>query len=145
MFYMVANVSGRKYCICIMTSFVYLPLCYLVSTVSRFLLMIVCALKVLLVLRCVASSYDLPTWSPCFHMETSWSALRAIHQDNWMVSIDMKDAYPQVLIHPQSCKYLWFVSQGRLFQLKVLCFGLMVRKGKSYGEPGAGNFSRTDR
>ena len=41
-----------------------------------------------------------------------------------MVSIDLKDAYLQVLIHPLSRKFLRFTAGGRAWQFKVLCFGL---------------------
>ena len=41
-----------------------------------------------------------------------------------MVSIDLKDAYLQVLMHPESKKYLWFMAFGKVYQFKVLCFGL---------------------
>ena len=41
-----------------------------------------------------------------------------------MVSNDLKDAYLQVPIHPDSCKYLRFVALNQVFQFKALCFGL---------------------
>ena len=41
-----------------------------------------------------------------------------------MVSLDLKDPYLQVPIHPNSRKYLRFVAFGRVYQFKVLCFGL---------------------
>ena len=41
-----------------------------------------------------------------------------------MVSLDLKDAYLQVPMHPESCKFLRFVACGKVYQFKVLCFGL---------------------
>ena len=43
-----------------------------------------------------------------------------------MVSVDLKDAYLQVPIHPSSCRFLRFVAGGRTFQFRVLCFGLTM-------------------
>ena len=40
-----------------------------------------------------------------------------------MVSLDLRDVYLQVPIHPDSCKYLRFVASGRVYQFKA-CFGL---------------------
>ena len=41
-----------------------------------------------------------------------------------MVSLDLKDAYLQVPVHPDSSKYLRFVAFGQVYQFKALCFGL---------------------
>ena len=41
-----------------------------------------------------------------------------------MVSLDLKDAYLQVPMHPDSRKFLRFVACGKVYQFKVLCFGL---------------------
>ena len=41
-----------------------------------------------------------------------------------MVSIDLKDAYLQISIHPLSYMFLRFTAGGRAWQFKVLCFGL---------------------
>ena len=43
-----------------------------------------------------------------------------------MVSIDLKDAYPQVPIHPSSRKFLRFTAAGRAWQFKILCFCLSM-------------------
>ena len=47
-----------------------------------------------------------------------------VQRGDWMVSLDLRDAYLQVLIHPDSRKYLGFVAFGQVYQFKVLCFGL---------------------
>ena len=59
-----------------------------------------------------------------FRMETNQSVLSSVRKDDWMVSVDLKDAYLQVPIHPNSRKYLRFVSPTGVFQFRSLCFGL---------------------
>ena len=41
-----------------------------------------------------------------------------------MFSIDLKDAYLRVPVHLESRKYLRFIAFCKVFQFKVLCFGL---------------------
>ena len=41
-----------------------------------------------------------------------------------MASIDLKEAYLQVPVHPDSRRFLRFVSQGNVYQFSALCFGL---------------------
>ena len=59
-----------------------------------------------------------------FRMETVQSVLASVRQGDWMVSLDLKDAYFQIPIHPDSRKFLRFVTSSGTFQFKVLCFGL---------------------
>ena len=59
-----------------------------------------------------------------FHMETPQSVLRSIRQGDWMISLDLQDAYLQVPIHPESRRYLRFTMRGVSYQFRVLCFGL---------------------
>ena len=59
-----------------------------------------------------------------FKMETLQSVLLSVQSGDWMVSLDLKDAYLQVPIHPDSRKYLRFIAFGQAYQFKVLCFGL---------------------
>lgn len=59
-----------------------------------------------------------------FSMEDTQSVLASIHRDDWMISVDMRDAYFHIPIHPTSRKYLRFVFDGRVFQFRALCFGL---------------------
>ena len=56
-----------------------------------------------------------------FQMETIQSCSC---QGDWMASIDLKEAYLQVPVHPDSRHFLRFVSRGHVFQFKALCFGL---------------------
>ena len=59
-----------------------------------------------------------------FKMEILQSVLLSVRRGDWMVSIDLKDAYLQVPMHPESRKFLRFVAFGKVYQFKVLCFGL---------------------
>ena len=59
-----------------------------------------------------------------FKMETIQSTLLSVRRGDWMVSIDLKDAYLQVPIHPDSRRYLKFMAFNKVYQFKVLCFGL---------------------
>ena len=59
-----------------------------------------------------------------FHMETPQSVLRSIRPGDWMISLDLQDAYLQVPVHHDSRRYLRFVVAGKSYQFRVLCFGL---------------------
>ena len=59
-----------------------------------------------------------------FHMETPQSVLRSIRQGDWIISLDLQDAYLQVPIHPESRQYLRFTMGGVLYQFRVLYFEL---------------------
>ena len=59
-----------------------------------------------------------------FKMETVASVLNIVQENDLLASLDLKDAYFQVPVHPSSRKFLRFVSQGTVYQFKVLCFGL---------------------
>ena len=59
-----------------------------------------------------------------FKMETVASVLNAVQENDLLASLDLKDAYFQVPVHPSSRKFLRFVSQGTVYQFRVLCFGL---------------------
>ena len=71
---------------------------------------------------------DLSTLNLCVlkspsKMETLQSGL-SVKRGDWMVSLDLQDAYLQVPVHPDRRKFLRFMACGRVFQLKALCFGL---------------------
>ena len=57
-------------------------------------------------------------------METIQSVLLSVRQGDWVASIDLKEAYLQVPVHPDSHRFLRFVSQGNVYQFSALCFGL---------------------
>ena len=59
-----------------------------------------------------------------FHMETAASVLQSLCQGDWMVSLDLQDAYLQVLVHPSSHHYLRFCVGSSVLQFRSLCFGL---------------------
>ena len=59
-----------------------------------------------------------------FRMETPNSVLLTVRKNNFLASIDLKDAYFQILVHPSSRKLLRFVSNDMVYQFKSLCFGL---------------------
>ena len=59
-----------------------------------------------------------------FRMETIQSVLLSVCQGDWMASIDLKEAYLQVPVHPESRPFLRFVTNGQVYQLTALCFGL---------------------
>ena len=55
---------------------------------------------------------------------TSQMVLRSVRRNDWMVSIDLKDAYLQIPIHPASRRFLRFTAGGRTWQFRILCFGV---------------------
>ena len=59
-----------------------------------------------------------------FKMETLASVLHSVCQGDWMVSLDLKEAYLLVPVHPDSCKFLRFVAFNRVYQFRAQCFGL---------------------
>ena len=59
-----------------------------------------------------------------FKMETASSVLLSMRKDDFLASIDLKDAYFQIPVHVSSRKWLCFVSNGMVHQFRVLCFGL---------------------
>ena len=56
--------------------------------------------------------------------KTIQSVLLSVRQGDWMASIDLKEAYLQVPVHPDSRRFLRFVAQGNVYQFSALCFGL---------------------
>ena len=69
------------------------------------------------------------SWRPIIDLSTlngfiTSSVLNYIHPGDWMVSLDLQDAYLQVPVHHDSRRYLRFVVDGKTFQFRVLCFGL---------------------
>ena len=70
------------------------------------------------------SLLNLKVQKTSFKMETLQSVLLSVRAGDWMVSLDLKDAYLQVPMHPESRKFLRVVACGIVYQFKVLCFGL---------------------
>ena len=61
-----------------------------------------------------------------FQMETIQSVLLSVRQGDWMASIDLKEEYLQVPVHPASRHFLRFVFRDTVYQFKALCFGLSM-------------------
>ena len=59
-----------------------------------------------------------------FRMETIQSVLLSVRRGDWMASIDLKEAYLQIPVHPESRRFLRFVAHGQVYQFTALCFGL---------------------
>ena len=62
--------------------------------------------------------------SPHFKMETIDSVRLTLRRNDWAVSLDLKDAYFHIAIHPKSRRYLRFHFMGRTYQFRALPFGL---------------------
>jgi hypothetical protein len=63
--------------------------------------------------------------TPHFRTEMVEDIRHALRPGDWATSIDLKDAYFHVLLHPSTCKYMRFGWKGRLFQFLVLPFSLL--------------------
>ena len=52
------------------------------------------------------------------------SVLLSVRQGDWMASIDLREAYLQVPVHPASRHFLRFMFRDTVYQFKALWFGL---------------------
>ena len=59
-----------------------------------------------------------------FRMKTAQSVLLSLRLGDWMVSLDLQDAYLQVPVHPASRRFLRFCVGDAVFQFRALYFGL---------------------
>ena len=59
-----------------------------------------------------------------FKMENLASLRHLIMKGDWMVKLDLKDAYLTVPVHKDFHDFLQFVWEGEVFQFTCLCFGL---------------------
>ena len=59
-----------------------------------------------------------------FKMETVAIVLLSVREGDFLASLDLKDSYFQIPIHPSSRKLLRFTSEGTVYQFRALCFGL---------------------
>ena len=62
--------------------------------------------------------------APHFHMHTISSVLSTVERGDYAFKIDLQDAYFHLLIHPDSRKYLRFAFENKVYQFRVLPFGL---------------------
>lgn len=59
-----------------------------------------------------------------FRMETASSIRDSMRPGDWAISVDLKDAYFHLLIHPADRKYLRFAWKGMILQFRSVPFGL---------------------
>lgn len=59
-----------------------------------------------------------------FKLEDHRTAVKLLHQDCFMATVDLKDAYYLIAVNKKHRKYLRFKFQGELFEFSVLPFGL---------------------
>ena len=57
-----------------------------------------------------------------FKMETMKTVLNLVKKGDWAFSVDLKNAYFHILIHPSHRKYLRFCTKGKAYQYRVLAF-----------------------
>ena len=74
----------------------------------------------------INSTLNLSVGRMSFRMETAQTVLRSVWRNDWMVSIDLKDVYLQIPIHPASRRFLRFTAGGRTWHFQVLPFGLPI-------------------
>ena len=58
-----------------------------------------------------------------FKMDTLAKVLNLVQVGDWAISLDLKDAYFHVPIHPDHQKFLRFCILGQSFQFRAMCFG----------------------
>lgn len=58
-----------------------------------------------------------------FKMDTMKTVLNLVQKGDWAISVDLKDAYFHILIHPKHKKFLRFCIQGKAYQYRALAFG----------------------
>lgn len=76
--------------------------------------------------RFILNLKKLNTFIPTEHfkLEDYRTVCKILQKNDFLVSIDLKDAYYMVSIHEESKKYLRFFFQRKLYQFNVLPFGL---------------------
>ncbi|XP_068245559.1 uncharacterized protein [Palaemon carinicauda] len=57
-------------------------------------------------------------------METADTVRQAARPQDFMCTLELNDAYFQILFHPSSRKYLRIIHDNRQYQFKVLCIDL---------------------
>lgn len=61
---------------------------------------------------------------PRFRMESALTVMTSLRQHLWVVSLDIKDAYLHVPIHPAFRKYLHLAFLSTIYRFRVLPFGI---------------------
>lgn len=59
-----------------------------------------------------------------FKLEDIRTALKLISKECYIATLDLKDAYFLINIHPESRKYLRFIIDGKMYEFNVLPFGI---------------------
>ena len=59
-------------------------------------------------------------------METLFSIIAALQPLEWITKIDLKDAYNHILVHQNTRKYFRFIIAEKIYQFRVLLFGLSM-------------------
>ena len=59
---------------------------------------------------------------PRFKMDTPKNIRASLRKGRWVFSLDLKDAYFQIPIHPTSRNYQWLEFRNTVFQFKALPF-----------------------
>jgi hypothetical protein len=67
---------------------------------------------------------------PHFKMETTRTMAAAILPVDWAVSLDLRDAYLHVPVHPDYQRYLRFYFEGRVYQFKAMPFSLASTRAR---------------
>ena len=70
--------------------------------------------------------------APHFRMFTTSSVLSSVEKGDYAFKIDLQDAYFHVPIHPSSRKYLRFAFENKVYQFRVLPFGLNTAPSSFY-------------
>ena len=83
------------------------------------------------------STLNLSVDRTSFRMETAQTVFRSVRRNDWMVSIDLKNTYLQIPIHPASCRFLRFTAGGRTWQFRSVhgSTGVYSRDGTCVGLP----------
>jgi hypothetical protein len=61
---------------------------------------------------------------PRFKMETTRLVATAIQPNDWAVSLDLRDAYFHIPMHPDYQHFLHFSHEGKVYQFQALLLGL---------------------
>lgn len=72
------------------------------------------------------SALNLHITTPSFRMETVRSLRASVKPDEWAVSIDLRDAYLHVPMHPSTQRFLRFAIDDEVFFFRALPFGLSL-------------------
>lgn len=58
-----------------------------------------------------------------FKMDTLIQVINLVNINDWAISLNLKDAYLHIPMHPNNRIYLRFYVQGKVYQFKAMSFG----------------------